>query len=142
MSRRILELRRVACEVRLRLLFRRHALRHRGFRLLELRRIAPQVGLGLAESRLQGALVQREEQIALFDLLALQDVDAGDLSIQLALERHARIRLYRADRADLDRGGLADRGIYGHRDSLPRRGPLGLGFLGGPVGTGHEEGGD
>ena len=83
-------------------------------------------------------MIKREEQIAFLDGLAFRKMNPSDLGIQLALERHASVCLHASDRTDLDRDGLSDCGVYGHRDALLSRSILGLALVGFPVGAGAE----
>ena len=92
-----------------------------GARLLDLSPVPGEVGLGLGERGLVDAGVDREEQVALLDVLPFLDVDAEQLAADLRLDRHHRGGLDGADGLDLER----DRLLLDGRDADRHRGAPG-----------------
>ena len=93
---------------------------------LELGAIALEIGFALPQLGPDRTVIERKQEIALLDLLALLEMDLGDLAIDARLDHHGGDRLDGADRADLDRCVHLDHDI-GH-DGLARRRPRHSGF--------------
>jgi hypothetical protein len=110
--------------VGIRVLGLRGIARQRGFGLGDLRAVARDVGLRLAERLLIRPRIDREQQIALGDVLPFREAGANQLAGDLRFHLHDGGCLHRPHhpqfRGDGFRGGL------GHRDRhhrRPARGP-------------------
>ena len=79
-------------------------------------RIALECGGRLQQRRFERSAVQREELLPLLHVVTLLEFDGGELAGDLGADGHRRIRLDRADHADLERHVLLDgsRGRDGH----------------------------
>ena len=83
-----------------------------------------QVGFGLLQGRLIGPGIDDEEQVALFDVLALLKIDLDQLPGDPGLDAHGGVRLDVADVADLHRHRLRLHLGHHHRHRGRRRGLL------------------
>jgi len=87
----------------------------------ELRLVAGDLALGGGDLRLDGAAIEGEQELALFDMGAVAEVDGSDVCIDAGLQGDARDRRDGAERLELDGDLLAFR--LGHLDrDCPLRG--------------------
>jgi hypothetical protein len=91
----------------------------------DLRLMLGELGARLLERGLEGARVDREEEVAGRDVLPLLEVDLGDLAADLGEHGHRRRRLHVADGPHPD--GDVARGHLRHNDGHAGDTPFGLG---------------
>ena len=96
-----------------------------GLGLGDLRLMLGELGARLLERGLEGARVDGEEEVAGLDVLALLEVDPGDLAADLGEHGHRRRRLHVAD-GPHPHGDVA-RGHLRHGDGHAGDTPFGLG---------------
>ncbi len=87
--------------------------------VLHLRHIASQVRFGLLDRCLKGTRVYSEKQLALFNILPFFEMSLIQYAGDLAFHGDDRIGLNVADRPQLQRHGLLDRGSHHHRHCFP-----------------------
>ena len=87
--------------------------------LLELRLRAVEDALGLANLRIDRAMVEREQHVALADHGAVAEVDFDDLAVDAGLHRHLGDRRHVAEQIDANGNLLLDRLRDLDRDSAP-----------------------
>src|SRR4029453_7689577 len=75
-------------------------------RSFELGLVTRQLPFGLADLRLDGAVIHREKQLPLLHGRAIAKMDFRDLTIEASLDRHARHWRDRAKQLDANRDSL------------------------------------
>src|SRR6202022_3670223 len=86
------------------------------------------MGLGLMQGRFERPRIDRDQQVTLFYVLALAEMNLGDLAVDLRLHRNARVGLNRADGVELQGDGLAHDLSNQHRDGAPHEAAGGVGL--------------
>src|SRR3984893_765146 len=96
--------------------------------LKKLRTVAGEIGLGLMQGRFERPRIDRDQQVTPFYVLALAEMNLGDLAVDLRLHRNARVGLNRADGMELQGDGLTHDLGNQHRDGPAHEAAGGVGL--------------